>query len=73
MHFTALNFIRIIEIRDIKVQEKIPHREPIQKSVRRNVWENARFYAPLFVLLLLSFPRVSMPYEAKESGSGQSG
>jgi len=29
------------------------------------------FTAPVFVLL--SFPRVSMPYEAKESDSGQSG
>jgi len=30
------------------------------------------FTAPVFVLLL-SFPRVSVPYDAKESGSGQSG
>ena len=31
------------------------------------------FMVPVFVLLLISFPRVSVPYEAKESGSGQSG
>ena len=30
------------------------------------------FTASVFVLLL-SFPRVSVPYEAKENGSGQSG
>jgi len=31
------------------------------------------FTAPVFVLLLLSFPLVGVPYEAKENGSGQSG
>jgi len=31
------------------------------------------FIAPVFVLLLISFPQVSVPYEAKESSSGQNG
>jgi len=31
------------------------------------------FTAPVFVLLLDKFLRVSVPYEAKESGSRQSG
>jgi len=34
---------------------------------------NARFYGTGVMLLFSSFQRVSVPYEAKESGSGQSG
>jgi len=35
--------------------------------------ETQDFMTPVFVLLLLSFLQVFVPYEAKESGSGQSG
>jgi len=67
MHFTALNFIQYL-LKYVKSKLKFPIGSPYKKSVQCNVWENAKFYG-----MLLSFPWVSMPYEAKESGSGQSG
>ena len=72
MHFTAKFHPVLIEIREIKVQEKKFPQGAMQKSVRRNVWENARLYGTC-VQLLSSFPQVYVPYKAKESSSGQSG
>ena len=68
-NFYHITFHPVLKYTKSKFKKKIP---PYKKSVSYNVWENARFYRTGVVLLFSSSPWVSVPYEAKESGSGQS-
>ena len=72
MHFTELNFIQhLLNTRNQSLRNKIPQWEPIQKSVRRNVWENTGFYGTT-CQMLSGFPRVSVTCKAERSTPRQS-
>jgi len=74
MHFTALNFIQyLLKYATSKFKKKNSPLGAHAKNLYDVMYGKLQdFTSPVFVLLLLlSFPRVSVPYEAKESASGQ--
>ena len=62
-----------IEYAKSKFKKKLPIGSPYKKFVWTKVWENARFYGTGVCVCSLSSLQVSVPYEAKDSGSVQSG